>query len=190
MVNGRFAGLSVDPYGLRSYLPSRIVVWSTIAAYVRISRRQRKREGERERERKARRGGQRSRVALSVYRAVFAVTFDPARCLSLSLSPSRSPPLLCPRSRSLPSFILARFGTMRLRCANDRAADIGNYSLRNLRAPSSSSPPSSFPAALSPSRRAFVSYRPSLSFPPPSSFPRRIIFHPRIAATNTAKSAS
>lgn len=61
MVNGRFAGLSVDPYGLRSYLPSRmVVVWSTIAAYVRITRRQREREEEeeeRERERKARRGG-------------------------------------------------------------------------------------------------------------------------------------
>ena len=53
------------------------------------------------------------------------------------LSSSRSPPLFCPHSRSLLSFILARFGTMRLRCANDRAADIGNYSLRNLRAPSS-----------------------------------------------------
>jgi hypothetical protein len=48
---------------------------------LRIARRQR----ERERERKARRGGQRSRVALSVYRAVFAITFDPARCLSLFL---------------------------------------------------------------------------------------------------------
>lgn len=61
MVNGRFAGLSVDPYGLRSYLPSRmVVVRSTIAAYVRITRRQREREEEeeeRERERKARRGG-------------------------------------------------------------------------------------------------------------------------------------
>lgn len=55
--------------------------------------------------------------------------------------------------------------------ANDRAADIGNYSLRNSRA--SPSPP------LSLSFCAFVSYCPSLSFPPPSSFPRRFIFHPR-----------
>lgn len=69
---------------------------------------------------------------------------------------------------------------MRLRCANDRAADIGNYSLRNLRAPSSPPPPSP-PPALSLPLRAFVSYRPSLSFPPPSSFSRRIIFRPRTA---------
>jgi len=169
VVNGRFAGLSVDPYGLRSYLPSRmVVVWPTIAAYVRITRRQREREGERERERKARQGGQRSRVALSVYRAVTQSPLTPAD-VSFSL------PLVRylssrPRSRSLPSFILARFGTMRLRCANDRAADIGNYSLRNLRAPSSSPPPSfpssspppSFPSSSPPALflplRAFVSY--------------------------------
>lgn len=80
-----------------------------------------------------RRGGQRSRVAPSVYRAVFAITFDPTRCLSLSL------PLVLHLSSvlaavSLPSLVLARYGTMRLRCANDRAADIGNYSLRDSRA--------------------------------------------------------
>jgi len=62
-----------------------VYMYTTIAAYVRITWRQRERGG-RERERKARRGGQKSRVALSVYRAVFAVTFNPARCLSLFLS--------------------------------------------------------------------------------------------------------
>lgn len=62
----------------------RVWWWYTVAAYVHITRRQREREGERERERKARRGGQRSRVALSVYHAVFAITFDP-RPMSFSL---------------------------------------------------------------------------------------------------------
>lgn len=56
---------------------------------------------------------------------------------------------------SLPSLVLAYYGTMRLRCANDRAADIGNYSLRDSRAP---------PPLLSLRLCAFVSYRPSLSF--------------------------
>jgi len=43
---------------------------------------------------------------------------------------------------------------MRLRCANDRAADIGNYSLRNSRVHLLRPPPS-------PLACAFVSYRPS-----------------------------
>lgn len=77
-----------------------------------------------------RRGGQRSRVAPSVYRAVFAITFDPARCLSLPLVLHLSSVLA---TVSLPSLVLTRHGTMRLRCANDRAADIGNYSLRETR---------------------------------------------------------
>lgn len=59
---------------------------------------------------------------------------SPLTLSGVFLSFSRSPPFLCSRDRSLPSFILACFGTMRLRCANDRAADIGNYSLRNSRA--------------------------------------------------------
>jgi len=63
---------------------------------------------------------------------------------------------------------------MRLRCANDRAADIGNYSLRNSRVHLLRPP-------LSPLARAFVSYRPSLSFPPSLSSPGRFIFRLRIA---------
>lgn len=72
-------------------------------------------------------------MALSVYRAVFAVTFDPARCLSLFLSYATSP------LSSQPFLSVVHPSSLRdvrLRCANDRAADIGNYSLRNLRAPS------------------------------------------------------
>lgn len=154
---------------------------TTIAVYVRITRQQRERkrsrmeEGERKkRKRKVRRGRQRSRVVLSVYIAPYSQS--PLTLPGVFLSSSRSPPFLCSRDRSLPSFILACFETMRLRCANDRAADIGNYSLRNSRA----SPSSPLPPPLSLSPCAFVSYCPSLSFPPPSSFPRRFIFHPRL----------
>lgn len=141
-----------------------------------IERKREKGKGKRKkkkREKKVRRGGQRSRVALPVYIAPYSQS--PLTLSGVFLSFSRSPPFLCSRDRSLPSFILACFGTMRLRCANDRAADIGNYSLRNSRA----SPSSPLPSPLSLSLCAFVSYCPSLSFPPPSSFPRRFIFHPR-----------
>lgn len=103
---------------------------TTIAVYVRITRQHRERERRREgREKKKGKKGASgwAEISLCVYRAIFAITFNPARCLFLSFS--HSPPFLCSRDRSLLSFILACFGTMRLRCANDRAADIGNYSL-------------------------------------------------------------
>jgi len=77
-----------------------------------------------------RRGGQRRLAWLCPCIAPYSRA-SPLTSLSVFL-PSLTIPSPPRRGHSLP-FVLARCGTMRLRCANDRAADIGNYSLRNSR---------------------------------------------------------
>lgn len=91
--------------------------------------------------RKARRDGKKSLAWPCLCIAPYSRSpLTSLNCFSFSRflfpSLSRSPSFHCPRP--FPS-IVVRPGllrdVMRLRCANDRAADIGNYSLRNSRAP-------------------------------------------------------
>lgn len=139
----------------------------TIAVYVRITWQRREREKKREKKRGERKKEEEKCVEVGRHLAWLCLCTsrhirDHLWPCSVSLSFSHSPPFLCS------AIVLFRRSSWLasgrcLRCANDRAADIGNYSLWNSRA--SPSPP------LSLSFCAFVSYCPSLSFPPPSSFP-------------------
>lgn len=133
-----------------------------------------------------RRGGQRSSRG-SVYRAVFAITFDPSRCLSPSLSlalhpfsvlaavPFRSSWLASGRCAfvaptiALPISVITACET--LACTSFSSSSFSSSSSSLLRC-------------------AFVCYRPSWSFPPSlsSSSPRRLISRPRFFARLTSRS--
>lgn len=84
-----------------------------------------------------RRSGQSSRVVLFVRIRVRAIIRDwPLTSVSIFFSLSLSLHIFCLFCFSPLSYVLTRFGTSCAPsfCANDRAADIGNYSLRNSRA--------------------------------------------------------